>query len=61
VRKVLDLEAELERLRERVDALELELARASEAFEHAVDEVHRSYRRDLVPVRAKTVVRVRPR
>ena len=44
VRRVLELEAEVERLR-----IELEAARR-----HAVDEVertHRLYRRDLVPVR----------
>ena len=59
VRKILDLEAELERLRDRVEALQGELAEATEALEQAVDEVHRSYRRDLVPVRGQTVVRLR--
>ena len=59
VRKILELEAELERLRDRVEALQGELAQATEALEQAVDEVHRSYRRDLVPVRGQTVVRLR--
>jgi MerR family transcriptional regulator/heat shock protein HspR len=61
VRKILDLEADLARLRERVGELEQELARASDELGQAVDEVHRSYRRDLVPVRGQTVVRLRPR
>jgi MerR family transcriptional regulator/heat shock protein HspR len=61
VRKVLELEGELDRLREKVDELQEELTRATEELDHAVDEVHRSYRRDLVPVRGQTVVRLRPR
>src|SRR5436305_12521996 len=53
VRKVLDLEAELDRLRHEVAELQSELLRASEQQEQAVDEVRRSYRRDLAPVRAQ--------
>ena len=60
-RKVLELEAELDRLRETVEELQEELTRATEKLDHAVDEVHRSYRRDLVPVRGQAVVRLRPR
>jgi MerR family transcriptional regulator/heat shock protein HspR len=58
VRKILDLEADIEELRSRIDQLEraLEQARAERA--EAVDEVHRAYRRDLVPL-SQTVVRVR--
>lgn len=58
VRKVLDLEAEIERLRSAVSALTEELAQASEQLEHAIAGVHRSYRRELVPVRGQTVVRL---
>ena len=60
VRKVLELEGELDRLREKVAELQEELTRATEKLDHAVDEVHRSYRRDLVPVRGQAVVRLRP-
>ena len=59
VRKILDLEAELDALHDQVDALEEALDRARTELEQAVDEVHRSYRRDLVPVRAQAVVKVR--
>jgi MerR family transcriptional regulator/heat shock protein HspR len=44
VRRVLELEMELNRLRAEIESLKLEGARA-------VEEAHRSYRRDLVPVR----------
>lgn len=57
VRKVLELEAEVERLRHRVSALEAGLEAAHDAREAAVRDVHRSYRRDLVPV-SRAVVRV---
>jgi MerR family transcriptional regulator/heat shock protein HspR len=61
VRKVLELEAELDDLRERVEELQEKLARAADELERAVGEVHRSYRRDLVPVRRQTMVRARAR
>ena len=57
VRKILDLEAELDQLRQRIGALDAALAAAHEAHEVAVRDVHRSYRRDLVPV-SRAVVRV---
>ncbi len=57
VRKILDLEVELARVRDRVAALEVALARAHEDRQAAVRDVHRSYRRDLVPV-SRSVVRV---
>jgi MerR family transcriptional regulator/heat shock protein HspR len=57
VRKILDLEAELEELRERIQTLEAGLAAAREAHEAAVRDVHRSYRRELVPV-SRAVARV---
>jgi len=59
VRKILELESELDELRARVGELQEELTRAAAELEDAVAEVHRSYRRDLVPVARKSVVRVR--
>jgi MerR family transcriptional regulator/heat shock protein HspR len=59
VRMVLELEAERDRLRDEVAELQSELVRAVAEQEQAVDEVRRSLRRDLVPVRGQTVVRVR--
>ena len=56
VRKILELEADLEALRERVASLEAALVRAQEERQAAVRDVHRSYRRDLVPV-SRAVVR----
>jgi len=57
VRKILDLEAELDELRQRISALEAALETARETHDAAVRDVHRSYRRDLVPV-SRAVVRV---
>ena len=57
VRRILELEAELAALRERVATLDDALARARTDLEAAVREAHRSYRRDLVPV-SRAVVRV---
>jgi len=59
VRKVLELESELDNLRARVGELQDEVTRAAAVLEETVAEVHRSYRRDLVPVRRQSVVRVR--
>ena len=53
VKRVMELEAELTRVR-----TELEQARAD--AKEAVERTHRQYRRDLVPV-SKAVVRVYPR
>ncbi len=44
VERVLHLEDELQRMRSRLDRMEQEMRRA-------IDEVHRQYRRDLVPYR----------
>lgn len=57
VRKVLELEAEVDALRQRVAALEASLVHAQEERQAAVRDVHRSYRRDLVPV-SRSMVRV---
>lgn len=58
VRRILELEAEIKDLRERIAELRAALERAAAERTEAVDEVHRAYRRDLVPV-ARTVVSVR--
>lgn len=60
VRKVLELEAELEDARGRIEMLLAEIERAHEEIRRAVDDVHRTYRRDLVPV-PRAVVRTRAR
>ena len=60
VRKILDLEADLEEARVRIAELRAELERAREETRRSVAEVHRTYRRDLVPV-PRAVVRARPR
>ncbi len=57
VRKILDLEAELEAARDQVATLREALGRAREELQAAVRDVHRSYRRELVPV-SRAVVRV---
>jgi MerR family transcriptional regulator/heat shock protein HspR len=49
VRRVLELEAELEKLRAQV-------ARLQEEAREAVERTHRQYRRDLVPIRQSTLV-----
>jgi MerR family transcriptional regulator/heat shock protein HspR len=56
VRKILELEEELDELKEQVAALKEALAEAREDLQRAVRDVHRSYRRDLVPV-SRAVVR----
>ena len=56
VRKVLELEAELDDARVRIDELRAEIERARDELRATVEEVRRSYRRDLVPMRAQTVV-----
>jgi MerR family transcriptional regulator/heat shock protein HspR len=49
VKRVLEMEAELERLR-------AELARVRREAEQAIEEAHRQYRRDLVPVSQAVVL-----
>jgi MerR family transcriptional regulator, heat shock protein HspR len=49
VQRVLELEAEVERLQH-------ELAQARRAAQQAVEDTHRHYRRDLVPVNQAVVV-----
>jgi MerR family transcriptional regulator/heat shock protein HspR len=58
VRKVLELEADLDDARDRIADLETELDRQRQVQRDQVEAVHRQYRRTLVPV-SKAVVRVR--
>src|SRR5919108_586598 len=60
VRRVLDLEAELEETQEEIERLRERLVQARREIRETEQRVHRQYRRDLVPV-SKAVVRVRPR
>jgi MerR family transcriptional regulator/heat shock protein HspR len=60
VRRILELEAQLDDARERMEELRAEIERAREEIRRAVDDVHRAYRRDLVPV-PRSVVRARSR
>ena len=60
VRRVLELEAELEHARAEIATLHAELAQARHDLQAAVNDVHRSYLRDLVPV-SRAVVHVRRR
>ena len=57
VRRILELEAEVEDLHARVARLEDAVAQARADAQSAVRDVHRSYRRDLVPV-SRAIVRV---
>ena len=59
VRKILALEAELAVAREEIGALRAALVSAESEQHDAVARVHRSYRRDLVPVARAVVSRRR--
>lgn len=56
VERVLELQDEVERLQKRVAALEGELLALSQAVETKAEEIHRSYRRELVPVPRREIV-----
>ena len=60
VRKVLELEAELDDARDRIEKLRAEIEQARDELRRAVQEVHRTYRRELVPL-SRSVVRARSR
>jgi MerR family transcriptional regulator/heat shock protein HspR len=51
IKRIIDLENQVEALRARLAELADELAQAQAAAEQAAAAVHASYRRDLVPVR----------
>jgi MerR family transcriptional regulator, heat shock protein HspR len=57
VKRVLELEAELDAAQEEIGRLRAKLRQAREDAREAVRGVHRQYRRDLVPLE-KSVVRV---
>jgi MerR family transcriptional regulator, heat shock protein HspR len=59
VQKILELEAELDVARDRVDHLEADVERLQREKREAVDATHRQYKRELVPIRTATVVRFR--
>ena len=50
IKRIIELEQLVDELQERVTALVEELDAARAAVEQAAATVHRSYRRDLVPV-----------
>jgi MerR family transcriptional regulator, heat shock protein HspR len=54
IKRIIELENEVDALRARVSELVEELAAAHAAAENAAAAVHASYRRDLVPVRQQT-------
>lgn len=58
VERILDLEAGLRDALERVGELEAELDRVRRGVHEAVEAVHRSYRRELVPLPSTALVRV---
>ena len=64
IKRIIELEQVVDKLRSRLEELEQELAAARAAAEQAAAAVHASYRRDLVPVdrrQALVVWRPKPR
>ena len=57
VHRILALEEELVRTRAALGRVEAELEAARREAAQAVADVHRSYRRDLVPLRSRSVLR----
>jgi MerR family transcriptional regulator/heat shock protein HspR len=58
VQRVLALEEELANARRRIAELEAHIDALREEMEQRVAGVHKEYRRDLVPLRSATVVRL---
>ncbi|MDR7302099.1 heat shock protein transcriptional repressor HspR [Haloactinomyces albus] len=56
IKRIIELENQVDALRGRVQELMEELATAHAAAEQAAAQVHASYRRDLVPVRQETAL-----
>lgn len=50
VEKVLELEARIEKMKARIDNLRKEMDAAAEQLKSEVEAVHRSYRRELIPL-----------
>lgn len=62
IKRIIDLEREVDLLRERLAELTEELAAVHAAAEQAAAAIHRSYRNELVPVKRQTALVVwRPR
>lgn len=61
VERVLELEAQLQRMSRRLEAMEAEAERQREAMREELDRVRRSVRAELVPYRAGQIVRAQPR
>ncbi|RKT84637.1 MerR family transcriptional regulator, heat shock protein HspR [Saccharopolyspora antimicrobica] len=56
IKRIIDLENEVDALRAKVQELVEEVAAAHVAAEQAAAQIHASYRRDLVPVRQETAL-----
>ncbi|AHI02008.1 helix-turn-helix transcriptional regulator [Kutzneria viridogrisea] len=56
IKRIIDLENQVDALKSRLTELMEELAAAHAAAEHAAAAVHASYRRDLVPIRQQTAL-----
>jgi MerR family transcriptional regulator/heat shock protein HspR len=56
VEQVLELESQLERMRERVEILERRAARAREEMEAELERVRRSFRAEIVPYRPSAAI-----
>ncbi|GHF56163.1 MerR family transcriptional regulator/heat shock protein HspR [Amycolatopsis bartoniae] len=56
IKRIIELENQVDALRSRVQELTEELAAAYAAAEQAAAAVHASYRKDLVPVRRETAL-----
>jgi len=60
VERILELEGDLRAAFERIAELEAEVERMQRSTREAVEAVHRSYRRELVPLPTTALVRVDP-
>ncbi|MFS8104805.1 MULTISPECIES: heat shock protein transcriptional repressor HspR [Lentzea] len=56
IKRIIDLENQVDALRSRVAELQQELAQALAAADSTAAAVHASYRRDLVPIRQETAL-----
>ena len=59
VERILELEEKLAQAKRRIADLEAQVAAGFQATRDAVEETHRSYRRELVPSPSRTLVRLR--
>lgn len=56
IKRIIELENQVDALRSRVAELQQELAQALAAADSTAAAVHASYRRDLVPIRSETAL-----